>query len=138
MDFKFKWTSEMSVNNDVIDEQHKNLFEHINKLLDSIIDDSYDQKMIEDMVDFFENYMNEHLLYEEAYLQEMKYPYLEEHHAQHEVFVKKYKELKQKLDEKEVDKKQMIFDMENFMGNWLSAHIMTEDKKYANHFLENK
>ena len=85
MDVKFQWTQDMSVHNDVIDAQHKELFEKLSEVLQKIIADDYDNA-VDDMVNFFEKYMNGHLVYEEAYLREMNYPHLEEHHQQHEVF----------------------------------------------------
>jgi hemerythrin len=93
VDLQFKWTPDMSVHNDVIDAQHKELFEKLSELLQKIISNETDDA-VDDMMHFFEKYMNEHLVYEEAYLREMNYPYLEEHHKQHEVFTKKYEELK--------------------------------------------
>lgn len=130
MDVKFQWTQDMSVHNDVIDAQHKELFEKINELLEAIITNDCDT-IVDDMVNFFEKYMNGHLTYEEAYLREMNYPHIEEHHKQHEVFTQKYNDLKQELTEKDVDKNKIVFDIENFMGSWLTSHILIEDQKYA-------
>ena len=91
MDFKFQWTQEMSVNHNVLDDQHKKLFSKLNELLEAIVDESAGD-MVRELVDFFENYMNKHLTYEEQYLKDIGYPYTEEHHEQHEVFIKKYNE----------------------------------------------
>lgn len=130
MDIKFEWTEEMSVHNDVIDAQHKELFEKLSEILQKIIADDYNDA-VDDMVNFFEKYMNEHLVYEEAYLQEMNYPYLEDHHHQHEVFIEKYNELKNQLSEDNTNIDGIVFDIENFMGSWLTSHILIEDQKYA-------
>ena len=76
----------MSVNHNILDEQHKKLFEKLNELLRAIVDGNADN-MVQELVDFFENYMNKHLAYEEEYLKDIGYPYLQEHHEQHEIFV---------------------------------------------------
>ncbi len=130
MDVKFQWTQDMSVHNDVIDAQHKELFEKLSEVLQKIIADDYDNA-VDGMVNFFEKYMNGHLVYEEAYLREMNYPHLEEHHQQHEVFVEKYNELKERLSEDDANIDGIVFDIENFMGSWLTSHILIEDQKYA-------
>jgi len=130
MEVKFQWTQEMSVNHDIIDSQHKQLLNKLNKLLDAIVKDNA-QWLIEEMVEFFENYMQEHLQYEEKYLAEINYPDLEAHHNQHLSFKKKYEEFKSKLDEEEINQSEIVFEIETFMGNWLTQHILQEDKKYA-------
>jgi hemerythrin len=130
MNIQFKWTQGMSVHNDVIDAQHKELFDKLSELLQKIITNNTDNAA-EELIHFFEKYMNGHLAYEEAYLKEMNYPYLKEHHEQHEVFTKKYEELKEKISEDDADNEKIIFEIENFMGSWLTSHILIEDQKYA-------
>lgn len=129
MDIKFQWTEEMSVNNDVIDMQHKELFAKINALLEAMIDGEA-ENVVEDMVHFFKHYMEEHLRYEENFLADIGYPHTAEHAAEHGVFVEKYYELKKRLDEAD-DKSKMVLEIENFMGTWLTKHIQVEDQKYG-------
>ncbi|PID52257.1 MAG: hypothetical protein CR972_03160 [Candidatus Moraniibacteriota bacterium] len=129
MDIKFTWTEDMSVHNNVIDTQHKELFKKINELLDVIINDNAED-VVEDMVHFFKQYVEGHLRYEENFLADIGYPETAEHAAQHAEFVKRYKEFKERLDASD-DKTKMVMEMENFMGNWLRDHIQEEDKKYA-------
>ncbi|XLQ20577.1 MAG: bacteriohemerythrin [Candidatus Moraniibacteriota bacterium] len=130
MDIKFQWTEDMSVNHNILDKQHKQLFEKINSLLDAIVDKTADNVVI-DLIDFFEKYMNGHLVYEEQYLKDIGYPQTQEHHKQHQVFVDKYKELKVVCSEADADKHKLVFEIENFMGSWLTNHILIEDQKYA-------
>ena len=129
MDLRFKWTEDMSVNNDVLDEQHKELFNKINELLDAMINDNAED-VVEDMVHFFKQYMEGHLRYEENFLADIGYPETAEHAAQHAAFVEKYREFKDQLDASD-DRARMVMEMENFMGTWLADHIQIEDKKYA-------
>ncbi len=132
MDVKFEWTEEMSVHHNILDEQHKKLFEKINELLEAIVDGTAGD-MIQELIDFFENYMNKHLIYEEQYLKDIGYPHTKEHHEQHQVFIKKYNELKKTCDcsKNNEDNHKIVFDIENFMGAWLTNHILVEDQKFA-------
>lgn len=129
MDIKFEWTPAMSVNNDVIDAQHKELFSKINTLLEAMIEEDAED-MVEDMVYFFKHYMEEHLRYEENFLADIGYPETAEHAAAHGAFVDKYYEFKKRLDQAD-DKNKMVMEIENFMGTWLTEHIQVEDQKFG-------
>jgi hemerythrin len=129
MDIRFKWTQDMSVNNDVIDAQHQELFAKINELLAAIINE-HAEDLVEDMVHFFKQYMEEHLRYEENFLADIGYPETAEHASKHNAFVEKYKDLKNRLDSSD-DKSKMVLEIENFMGSWLMNHIQVEDKKFG-------
>ncbi len=135
MDVRFTWTEDLSVHNDVIDAQHQELFAKINELLDAIIND-HASDVVEDMVHFFKQYMEEHLRYEENFLAEIGYPETAEHAEKHAAFVDEYKDLKAQLDACD-DKEKMAIEMESFMGKWLMDHIHKEDQKYAYFIKEN-
>lgn len=135
MEIKFEWKPEMSVDNEVIDLQHQELFDKINELLSAMINGTAEDE-VEDMVHFFKQYMEEHLRYEENFLGDIGYPHTAEHTAEHAKFVEKYYEFKRKLDDS-VDKSAMVMEIENFMGKWLVEHIQVEDQKYAT-YIRNK
>ncbi len=128
INIRFEWTPDMSVNNDVIDSQHQGLFDNINILLEAMIQDRA-ESVVDDMINFFKVYMEEHLLYEEKFLKEINYPEIENHKKEHEKFVQKYHELKGQLADVE-DKNHLVMEIENFMGSWLTNHILVEDQKY--------
>lgn len=132
MEIKFLWTEDMTVHNDVLDMQHKQLFGKINELLEAIINDTA-HDVVDEMIHFFKDYMDQHFKYEERYLIENKYPDAEEHKQKHDVFVDKYYELKDKIHDG-VDANRIVLDIENFMGLWLTQHILVEDQIYAKYF----
>ncbi len=132
MEIKFLWTEDMTVHNDVLDMQHKQLFGKINELLEAIINDTAHDVM-DEMVHFFKDYMDQHFKYEERYLAENEYPDVEAHKQKHDVFVDKYYELKDKIRDG-VDANKIVLDIENFMGSWLTQHILVEDQVYAKYF----
>lgn len=132
MEIKFLWTEDMTVHNDVLDMQHKQLFGKINELLEAIVNDTA-HDVVDEMIHFFKDYMDQHFKYEERYLAENKYPDAEEHKQKHDVFVDKYYELKDKIHDG-VDANRIVLDIENFMGSWLTQHILVEDQIYAKYF----
>lgn len=134
MEIKFLWTEDMTVHNDVLDMQHKQLFGKINELLEAIVNDTA-HDVVDEMIHFFKDYMDQHFKYEERYLIENMYPDVEAHKQKHDVFVDKYYELKDKIQDG-VDANKIVLDIENFMGSWLTQHILVEDQVYAKYFQE--
>ena len=128
MSISFQWTKDISVGNDLIDNQHKKLLAQINKIVESLIF-GVDHNKLEDIIAFFDEYINEHFSYEEEYMKKINYPNLDEHKKMHQVFVKNYIQFKDEFS-KNVDKEKLIFEMENYIGGWWIEHIGKEDKKY--------
>ncbi|MFA5986999.1 MAG: bacteriohemerythrin [Parcubacteria group bacterium] len=134
MEIRFLWTEDMTVHNDILDMQHKQLFGKINELLEAIVNETT-ENVVDDMVQFFKDYMDQHFHYEERYLTENGYPDVLAHKQKHAVFVDKYYELKKKLGDG-VDTNTLVLEIENFMGSWLTQHILVEDHLYARYFQE--
>lgn len=136
MEIRFLWTEDMTVHNDVLDMQHQQMFRKINELLEAIINET-GEDVVDDMVSFFKEYMDKHFKYEERYLTENGYPEVDGHKEKHEVFVAKYHELNEKLKDG-IDPEKIVLEIENFMGSWLTQHILVEDQRYARYFQEKK
>lgn len=135
MSISFQWTKDISVGNDLIDNQHKKLLAQINKIVESLVF-GVDQKKLEDIIAFFDEYINEHFSYEEEYMKKINYPHLEEHKKMHQDFINNYIKFKSEFN-KDIDKEKIIFEIENYIGKWWIEHIGKEDKKYQL-FLEEK
>lgn len=129
MPINFEWTSELSVGNNVIDVQHKRLLSQVNKIISSIAT-GIDKEDVEDAINFFDEYIKDHLAYEEAYMLSNNYPDFLEHKNLHEDFIEKYNLFKGQL-KAGVPADILIMDVETYIGNWWLKHIGIEDKKYA-------
>ncbi len=136
MEIKFEWTPEISVNDEIIDNQHKKLLAKVNELLSAILDKK-DNAVIGEIISFLGEYAKEHLLYEEGYMLEHLYPDFEEHKKIHEHFVDKYQEFENRF-KKVGYTDDMSREVESFLGNWWLHHIGHEDKKYADFIEENE
>ena len=131
MSIHFEWTEDMSVGEKTIDAQHQRLLAQVNTLIDAMFFGKMSAEVTE-ALSFFETYINEHLAYEEAYMQERGFSDLEEHKRKHEVFRDKYKNFKSKMASDAIPDAALI-EMEGFLGQWWVDHIGHEDRKY---FLE--
>ncbi len=124
------WTDDFSVKVEKIDLQHKKLVEMINELYESMFAKKEQILQIEigeKMVD----YADYHFKTEEEFMQKTNFPGYASHKIEHEKFVKKALEIKERLD-----KKGLVLSIEimEFLKQWLKHHILSTDKKYSEHF----
>ena len=74
----FKWTPQLSVGNDKIDEQHKNAILELGKL-EANLGKEEDLKVIRKCLHFLDSHIKKHFFYEEDYMKEHNYPGLKKH-----------------------------------------------------------
>ena len=136
MKYLFEWTPAMSVGDEIIDKQHQRLLNELNVLISNLFAGSADV-IIGDAVSFLSKYIKEHLLYEEKYMEEHKYPEIDFHKSLHRGFMDQYEVFKKRLSEG-APKKELILEIEEYIGSWWIHHIGVEDKKYAVFIQENE
>ena len=129
MKYLFEWTPEISVGDATIDGQHQRLLGQVNTLLSYVVSEKNDA-IVDEAVAFLDEYINNHLAYEEKYMTEHKYPDIENHIKYHKNFIENYKNFKEKLNAG-VSRESLALDIEQYIGNWWLQHIGFEDKKYA-------
>jgi hemerythrin-like metal-binding protein len=126
-----RWTSDLSVGIDKIDEQHKELFEKINDLV-AAVKQSVCKYKIGDVIRFLEDYVDFHFGEEEEYMRRFNYPGYPAHKAQHEMFIRNFNELKKELPKLEGGKKPGSYDLSvetnEVVVDWILDHIAKVDK----------
>lgn len=133
----FEWKDRYSLDIGVIDEQHKRLFEIGARVYDlASSDDSFDRyDEILEMLNQLLEYTEYHFNYEEGIMQTHKYAALGQQTQQHEFYVKRIKGISSRdIDE---DQQKAVLDIVDFLSEWISSHILLEDRKYAAYFKEN-
>ncbi len=118
----------MSVGESTIDAQHQRLLSQLNKVIDAM-GFGEASKEVAEALRFFEQYINEHLAYEENYMQQHGYRGIDEHKKKHKDFRDRYADFKKKLDSGTTPESVLV-EMEGFLGNWWIEHIGHEDRKY--------
>jgi len=129
MRYLFEWTPAISVGDETIDKQHQKLLNELNVLLSNLFAGSSD-KIINEAVSFLSEYIDGHLAYEEKYMEEHKYPEIDFHKSLHRGFMDQYEVFKKRLAAG-ASKKELILEIEEYIGSWWIHHISIEDKKYA-------
>lgn len=130
------WSTEISVGEEAIDTQHKDLLKQMGVLAFSLKTGEGNEK-IQEILNFLDEYIKTHLRYEEKYMLNNNYPEYESHRKLHENFEKKFRDFKVEFYKENMDKKSLALKMEGYMRDWWINHISNDDKKYAD-FITNK
>ena len=123
-----RWTEDFAIGIDIIDEQHKRLFEYFDEIEHciKINDNSNIQAICSGLVD----YAISHNTFEESLMKQAGYPMLEAHHQVQEAFKSRAYGYLEKIDNG-ADPMKVARDIRTDIGLWLINHIKREDKHYA-------
>ena len=124
MSLKFEWKDEFSIGNEVIDAEHKNLFDIANRFF-AIEDPKANPDAVKTVIVELYDYMRNHFVHEEAYMQEIAYPEINEQVEKHKHIISEMNLiLKYSRGFNEVEDKLTVL-----MQEWLLTHIIAEDMK---------
>ena len=121
-----KWSDTYSVEIESIDRQHQRLFQIINDLGAGVEQGKTTEAIAETIAELIK-YTKEHFSTEEKLFAKHAYPEAAEHKVQHDKFVEKVSEFKERF---EAGKMTMSVEMRLFLSNWLVTHILKVDKNY--------
>jgi hemerythrin len=131
---KIEWDDSLSVNVELIDEQHKMLIQRLADLSDAFRR-GLEQNKVMQTLEFMIDYTDFHFSAEEKVMEENDYPGLEEQKQQHEEFrttldniVEDYKE--------EGTTTAIATEINVFLLNWLIKHIKGSDTKLGKFLTE--
>lgn len=108
------WREQMSVANNLIDDEHKYLIEQINAI-ELAVNTRENHDIVVDTLEHLVGYTHTHFKHEETIQRKIKYPDLEEHILEHKKIMRNLYAIKNKLDEilgSESDKKETVTDEE--------------------------
>jgi len=130
---RLQWSEQFSVGIPEIDEQHKTLFDLIDKIHTAILNHKGSAACAE-VLDELVDYTRIHFGLEESLMHIAKYPEYEAHRSLHHKFVSEVEALQHKIHS---GKTAISFELLHFLRTWLSTHILGDDKKYAVFFASN-
>ncbi len=131
-DNRLIWKDEYSVKVAEIDEQHKHLFEIINKLF-AMVSSTQSKKAINDLISEIVSYKVAHFATEEKYFHQFNFEGTKEHEIAHQRFDAKVKEL---VATHKDDTTALAFELVDFLEDWLVGHLMSLDQQYVKCFKE--
>ncbi len=118
------WNEKYSIHDTMIDIQHQKLFELAGKVESAVYKFVKREELKEILTELF-NYMKEHFNNEEQYMQEIHYPYLNEHKIMHKNIIRDMSYLIQNIKTTN-DLKEKLYTI---MSEWLLEHILYKDVK---------
>ena len=125
----YLFTDDCIIGMESIDEQHRGLFDIINRthdlLMDDYRDDKYDQ--IKNLIKELEEYADTHFEHEEAYMRKIDHPELKIQEEQHNHFRLKVNELEVASLEGDGKQDAVIDDILRYLVKWLYKHIIGSD-----------
>jgi len=131
---KIEWSAQFSVGNETIDNQHKDIIDLINILIENS-ELSPHSKIVSETLSLLVNYSREHFKYEEQFLSTLKYPGVEEQ-------IKDHKEFKLEVagfyDAAILNISGIPQALLMFLKEWWVTHILVEDMKYSDFLKENE
>ncbi len=122
----FKWSDELSVDNQIIDKQHKELFRLINDFYNAIAE-KRNKDAVKRAIDEMENYITTHFTSEEIMMKNAGYEDLEQHLNEHRGYIDKVRDLRERYEQGRLI---LSLEVTNFIKDWITNHIKVTDQKY--------
>src|SRR3989339_622150 len=122
-----QWNSTLSVNITQIDNQHMKLVELVNTLHDRM-KVGKGKAALSGILNELTNYTVYHFKTEEDIFRKYNYPQTDAHLKEHDALVQQVVKLKADFDN---GKSVLTLDVMNFLKDWLTLHIMGDDKAYT-------
>lgn len=132
MNNKLEWEEKYSVGVKLIDDQHKTMFETINRLIDVL--QAPTKELLDDIIKSLVDYKRFHFATEEQYFDQFDYERKEEHKAKHLEFNETLNKIE---EESNHDSIVLAYKLVDFLEDWLINHLMIEDQKYVDCFRKN-
>lgn len=118
-----EWNDVLSVNNPLIDADHKRLFDLINTLHEAMVDNR-GSTIVGPVLGELIDYAKTHFHREEELMLNSSYPHLAEHKAEHDVLRKETDRLQGQFSDGAAG---VTLETMDFLRNWLFHHIMKSD-----------
>jgi len=126
---KVEWTEALSVGVPELDEDHRRLFDVINRVLEAERRGESVQWVIQELT----LYANEHFAREERLMAEAGYPGLDAHREAHRAFIEWLTSVKTAHGANAETRHYLAGTVREFLQGWLADHIMETDMDYRSY-----
>jgi len=126
---RFEWNDDLSMGDENLDGQHRDLIAEVNRLLDAC-KRGEGQCRFDEVLAGIERYATEHFRDEEEYQERIGYPGIEEHKVEHRRFLAEFGALKDRFGEAGPSLA-LAINTSSFVTNWLKNHLAGKDRDLA-------
>lgn len=133
---EIRWKDVYNVGHDILDEQHKKIFEILSKIENAQL---YEKELIlKDALQEFSDYVNSHFQTEEHFMKKWGVPedYLKIHKREHSLEKKAVSDLIEKYYKSEA----LFLSVEllDELKNWVIGHVLGTDREYIPYVKDEK
>lgn len=121
----FAWNSDLSVNVQTIDDQHKELLTQINGFLRAVIRGEGLEE-VHSTIDFLVRYVDVHFLTEEYFMTKYEYPHYVSHKREHERLTAEILKAQGMIATEPT--RDVVTQLVTRMGSWILEHVLKMDK----------
>ncbi len=121
------WNDNLSLHIGEIDRQHQHLVKMVNELNDAMRQGK-GKEVLSKTLSGLITYTASHFGTEEKYFKQYEYPATADHKKEHQAFVAKVVDFKEKFEGGRVG---LSIEIMNFLSDWLIKHIQGSDKQYG-------
>jgi hemerythrin-like metal-binding protein len=129
-----EWSKNLAIGIPTIDEQHEELFAHVNAILASANLPNQAVR-INYLFNFLDDYARDHFTFEEEMQERAGYPRRAEHKKMHDGFRNTLAVLKARHGEA-TDPESLRAEVNQFVVDWLVKHISIEDTDLAKYLTQ--
>ena len=129
---KAEWSERFSVKVKILDDQHKGMFEIINKLIPGD-DGNLENGVVSSVINEMFRYASTHFETEEKLMRQFGYDAFESHRKQHDFFREETLKL---ASRSKAGERRISNELLEFLTTWLVGHILGSDAKYVSLFSE--
>jgi len=126
----FTWEDKYSVHVNLMDNQHKRLFDLINQL-HTAMSEGKGNTVLADILKGLKEYTDLHFTEEERLMEKFGYTGLSGQKIEHKMFIEKIKGYEKELSEKKIG---LSINVMQFLRDWLINHIQSVDSGYTDVF----
>lgn len=125
----FEFTDDCKIGIDQIDDEHKYLFELLNKAYVLVTTDYHSDyyQQLKDIIAELDDYAEQHFTHEEAYMAQIRDPELILQRSQHAFFREKVLMLDLANIDEITEQQQVLSELVSFLAKWLYRHILSSD-----------
>jgi|SRR6185369_451225 len=124
------WKEELATGNEVIDNQHKELFRRFNNFQVACKQErGLDE--LSNLLDFLGEYVRSHFALEEVVQITNDYPGYQKHKEEHNAFMHNFRKLEDQLNTKGTTPA-LLIQANMTLADWMTRHFTWTDKELAN------
>lgn len=125
----FQFTDDCLIGIDQIDDEHRILFDLLNKadtlLANNFSSDRYQE--LKEIIEELDYYAEQHFTHEEAYMLQIRDPELIRQRTQHAYFREKIRDYEFVNIDEDEEQQRVLTELVNFLARWLYRHILGSD-----------